>query len=64
MMAYLGNREPTLDELLDDPVVRILMASDGLAQETVRGHFEAAGRWLREIRFEPRVARSAIERTR
>jgi hypothetical protein len=49
MKVYIGNREPTLDELLDDPIARLLMASDQLAPETVRGHFEAARRRLREL---------------
>jgi hypothetical protein len=49
MKVYIANREPTLDELLDDPAVRLLMAGDRLAPETVRGHFEAAQRRLRQL---------------
>jgi hypothetical protein len=49
MKAWIGNREPTLDELLDDPVACLLMAGDRLAADTVRGHFEAARRRLREL---------------
>ena len=29
--------EPTLDEMLADPIVRLLMACDGLSEESVRG---------------------------
>jgi hypothetical protein len=49
-MRYLGNREPTLDELLYDPIVRLVMIRDRLTAETVRNHFEAARRALRERR--------------
>jgi hypothetical protein len=49
-MPYLGNREPALDDLLDDPIVRLVMARDRLAPETVRCHFEAARRSLRARR--------------
>jgi len=33
---YLRNREPSLDELLDDPVTRAVMARDGLSAEAIR----------------------------
>ena len=33
---YLRNREPSLDELLDDPIARAVMARDGLSAETIR----------------------------
>jgi hypothetical protein len=33
---YLRNREPSLDELLDDPVTHAVMARDGLSAETIR----------------------------
>lgn len=49
-MHYLGNREPTLDELLCDPIVRLVMARDSLSAETVRAHFEAVRRTLRRRR--------------
>jgi hypothetical protein len=29
-------REPTLDELLSEPIIRLLMDSDGVAPEEVR----------------------------
>jgi len=36
--------EPTLDEMLADPIVRTLMAHDGLSEEAVRGAFEHAAK--------------------
>jgi hypothetical protein len=30
---FLGNEEPTLVDLLDDPVTRYVMASDGIARD-------------------------------
>jgi hypothetical protein len=44
--VYLGNREPTLHEILDDPVARLLMASDGLQVEEVLADVDAARRRL------------------
>jgi hypothetical protein len=57
MKVYLGNREPMLDELLDDPVVRLLMAGDRLAPETARRQVEAARRRLCE-----RASKDAADR--
>jgi hypothetical protein len=42
MMPYLGNREPPLDEVLDDPIVGLLMARDRLTREEVRAQLDAA----------------------
>jgi hypothetical protein len=42
MMAYLGNREPPLDEVLDDPIVVLLMVCDRLTREAVRAQLDAA----------------------
>ena len=39
---YTRNEEPTLDELLAEPIVRLLMARDGVEEETVRRVFVAA----------------------
>ena len=36
MYMYLRNREPSLDELLDDPVARAVMARDGCSEDAVR----------------------------
>jgi hypothetical protein len=33
---YIRNREPSLDELLNDPVTRLVMARDGFSDEAVR----------------------------
>ena len=33
---YVRNREPSLDELLSDPVTRLVMARDGFSDEAVR----------------------------
>jgi hypothetical protein len=49
-MLYVGNREPLLDEVLNDPIVRLVMARDGLPLEEVWVHVEAARRRLRERR--------------
>jgi hypothetical protein len=46
MMLYVGNREPLLEEVLNDPIVRLVMARDGLPLEEVRVHIEAARRRL------------------
>jgi hypothetical protein len=45
---YLGNREPPLDEVLNDPIVRLVMACDGLPPDEARAFVEAACRRLRE----------------
>lgn len=39
--------EPTLDDMLADPIVRILMAYDGLSEDSVRRVFEDAAKRLR-----------------
>lgn len=56
-MLYLGNREPPLDEVLDDPIVRLVMARDRLLPEEVRVNIQAAQRRLRE----PRQSREVHE---
>jgi hypothetical protein len=33
---YFRNREPSLDDLLSDPVTRLVMARDGFSDEAVR----------------------------
>jgi hypothetical protein len=48
-MLYFGNHEPPLDEVLDDPIVRLVMARDRLTREEVRVHIEAARQQLRSI---------------
>jgi hypothetical protein len=39
--------EPSLDEMLADPIVRILMECDGLSDESVRSVCEEASKRLR-----------------
>jgi hypothetical protein len=33
---YVRNREPSLDDLLNDPVTRLVMARDGFSDDAVR----------------------------
>jgi len=33
---FIGNAEPSLDELMDDPIMRGLMARDGVAADSLR----------------------------
>ena len=49
-MRYLGNREPPLDEVLDDPIVRLVMARDRLKREEVQAQIEAAQQRLKNWR--------------
>jgi hypothetical protein len=49
-MLYLGNREPPLDEVLDDPIVRLVMSRDRLTRDEVRAQIEAARQQLRKGR--------------
>ena len=39
--------EPTLDEMLADPIVQLLMEHDGLSEQAVRKVFEAAAKRMR-----------------
>jgi hypothetical protein len=43
---YIRNREPSLDELLSDPVTRLVMARDGFSDEAVRMLIKEARRRL------------------
>jgi hypothetical protein len=47
-MLYLGNREPPLEEVFDDPIVRLLMVRDGLPPDEARACVERARAALRE----------------
>ena len=49
-MQYLTNREPRLDDVLDDPIVQLVMKRDGLHPESVRAHVNDVGRRLRKTR--------------
>ncbi len=39
--------EPALDDMLEDPIVRMLMEHDGLSEDSVRRVFEEAAKRLR-----------------
>ena len=43
---FVRNREPSLDELLSDPVTRLVMARDGFSDEAVRKLLEETRRRL------------------
>ncbi len=45
---YMGNVEPTLSELLNDPVVEPLLIRDGLTVALVRGLIDDARRKYRK----------------
>jgi hypothetical protein len=54
-MLYFGNREPPLDEVFDDPIVRLLMARDGLPPDEARACVERVRASLRERRSRSRA---------
>ena len=39
--------EPSLDDMLKDPIVRLLMKRDGLSEDTVRAVFQDAAERMR-----------------
>ena len=41
-MEQISAMEPTLDELLDDPMVRLVMARDGVTDAEVKALFASA----------------------
>ena len=41
--AYTHNEEPSLDQILNEPIIRLLMARDGVEVETLRALLVAAG---------------------
>ena len=40
--AYTHNEEPSLDQLLNEPIIRLMMAWDGVEVETLRALLIAA----------------------
>ena len=44
---YRGNEEPTIEELLGDPIASLIMARDALVPDQVWAHIRAAQRKLR-----------------
>jgi len=55
---YSANGEPTVAQLLTDPIARLLMKRDGLRPAGVRAYLIAAKRRLVELR---RLEREAAE---
>jgi hypothetical protein len=49
---YTHDEEPSLDHLLNDPIVRLLMARDGVQEDTLRALLIAAARIRRQVRGE------------
>ena len=45
---YIRNAEPTVEELLNDPIVHLLMACDGIEPDQVWEHVNDARRKLRD----------------
>ena len=65
---YCSNSEPTVEELLSDPVARLLMACDGLQPEYVwacigaaRRKLKAVNAWQREAVDQRGLAATAVE---
>jgi hypothetical protein len=55
---YCGNTEPSIDELLGDPIMQVLMKRDGVPPRDVRALIDMARRRQRrsaaEVRIPPR----------
>ena len=51
---YLRNAEPTVEELLDDPIAHLLMARDRLQPEQVWAYVNDARRRLRDRKMRDR----------
>lgn len=60
---YPSNSEPTVEELLADPVASLLMARDGLHPEDVRSYVGAVRRQLEAAKIQERAASGMRERT-
>ena len=48
--SYTHNEEPSLDQILNDPIVHLLMARDGVQADTLRALLIAAARFRRQVR--------------
>lgn len=48
--SALRHREPTLDELLDEPIVQLIMQRDGIAPDSMRREIAriATDEWMAE----------------
>jgi hypothetical protein len=53
---YFRNREPSLDDLLSDPVTRLVMTRDGFSDEAVRTLLQETRRRLLTRDDAPRAA--------
>jgi hypothetical protein len=53
---YLRNTEPTVEELLNDPISHLLMAHDGIQPEQVWAYIHDAMRKLKDRRAPERDA--------
>jgi hypothetical protein len=58
LALYCGNVEPSMDELLSDPIIHRLMERDGVAIREIRDVMAAARRqylnrtgWTRPVRY-------------
>ena len=51
---YLRNAEPSVEELLNDPIAYLLMARDGLLPEQVWAYVNDARRKLRDRKAQQR----------
>jgi hypothetical protein len=47
MVLFCGNQEPTLEELLVDPIMHLLLARNGLTAEDMRALVDALRQKLR-----------------
>jgi len=47
-MQYLANREPPLDDLFVDPIIRLVMARDHLQVDKLRAQLETVRRRVNE----------------
>jgi hypothetical protein len=47
MVLFCGNKEPTLEELLGDPITRLLFARDRVKEEDMRALLDAVRQKLR-----------------
>jgi hypothetical protein len=48
MNQYLGNREPALDQIFSDPIVRLALECDGVSPAEARARIEVARQHLRK----------------
>ena len=57
---YIRNAEPTVEELLNDPIAHLLMARDGIEPEQVWAYVKDARRKLRDREEHEAVAVTSI----